>query len=248
MKVRLAVAGERGVVLDKTLVVTGDRALPGDAPAPFAKMRIGYERTAGGPNDPVNPIGVGFTGGLPNILHADPARAFEPAGFGPLAAAWPVRRALLRRHEIPAFDSGPVTLPDDLDWSYFQAAPLDQRLPELPERAWILLEGLHAEHPSLRMHLPHLLGTARLYSRSHGEATLALRADTVLIDGEAQRCARHVARHRRAPERRARSRISWWRRPASTRRGRRSPGRSCPPRRCRRERRPRLHPTASWRR
>jgi hypothetical protein len=188
MRVRLALAGDRGVVLDKTLRVIGDRARPGDAPAPFAKMRIGYERTAGGPDHPANPIGVGFTGGLPNILHADPARASEPACFGPLAAAWPVRRALLRHHDVPVLDGGPRTLPDDLDWSYFQAAPVDQRLAELPERAWILLEGLHPEHASLRMRLPHLVATARLYSRSQGETTFALRADTILVDGESHRC------------------------------------------------------------
>jgi hypothetical protein len=151
-------------------------------------MRICYERTVGGPGHPDNPIGVGFTGGQPNILYADGARASEPASFGPLAAAWPVRRSRLHGHEPFVLSGAPVNLPDDLDWGYFQAAPADQRLAELPERAFLLLEGLHPEHASLRMRLPNLHATARLLSRSQPAVTQGMRADTIVVDGESQSC------------------------------------------------------------
>jgi hypothetical protein len=188
MHVRLGLAGDRGMVLDKRLVVIGDRDHPGAEPRPFVKMRIGYERTAGGPGNPENPIGVGFTGGAPNVQYPDAARASKPAAFGPLAAAWPCRASLLRGHEPFAFGGDPVTLPDDLDWRYFQAAPLDQWLPALPDCAWILLDGLHPEHASLRMRLPQLRVSARLYFAHGADTPIDLRADTLSIDGPSQRC------------------------------------------------------------
>jgi hypothetical protein len=188
MHVRLGLAGDWGMVLDKRLVVVGDRDHPGAEPKPFIKMRIGYERTAGGPGNPENPIGVGFTGGLPNVQYPDAARASRPAAFGPLPASWPCRASLLRGHEPFAFGEGPVTLPDDLDGRYFQAAPLDQWLPALPDGAWILLDGLHPEHASLRMRLPHLRVSARLYFAHGADAPIDLRADTLSIDGPSQRC------------------------------------------------------------
>jgi hypothetical protein len=188
MHVRLGLAGDRGMVLDKRLVVVGDRDHPGAEPTPFVKMRIGYERTAGGPGNPENPIGVGFTGGYPNVQYPDAARASKPAAFGPLSASWPCRASLLRGHEPFVFDGDPVTLPDDMDWRYFQAAPPDQWLPALPDSAWILLDGLHPEHASLRLRLPQLRVSGRLYFAHGADTPMDLRADTLSIDGPAERC------------------------------------------------------------
>ncbi len=79
-------------------------------------------------------------------------------------------------------------LPDDVDWAYFQAAPPDQRLAEIPDRAWILLDGLHPEQASLRMCLPQLRVSARLYFADAADKPIELRADRLSIDGSAQLC------------------------------------------------------------
>src|SRR5262249_47275777 len=128
--VRLAVVGDAGALLDKRLLV--------EDTAPFERMPIVYERAAAGLDLQDNPVA---SGGEPNIL--DPARPDHPAGLGPISRIWPVRRRLLgdtprRLLELPIAE-----IPDGFDWSYFQAAPPDQRIPLLRGDEWIVLEGLH---------------------------------------------------------------------------------------------------------
>ncbi len=129
---RLSVAG-----VDKTIEVCADRSWTPESGlregAPFASMPLRYERAAYG-ND--NPVGVRVdphTGGaLPNLQPPGASRrpdAIQPIGFGPIASQWPARRALLGRQAAGyaprAWDEHP--LPEDLDVSFFNVAPIDQR-------------------------------------------------------------------------------------------------------------------------
>src|SRR5207244_2563987 len=133
--------------------VFGDRSVA--APqrvTPFMQMPIVYEKAFGGMGYPNNLSGMGFGGdatALPNIVSADPARAKDVASFGPIASVWPQRKRLARGRSAPAPQkpghdrgaSGPkprapsesiIELADDFDWTFFQAAPEDQRLDALP--------------------------------------------------------------------------------------------------------------------
>ncbi|WP_438040502.1 DUF2169 domain-containing protein [Sorangium sp. So ce128] len=102
-----------GLLLDKTIHVFGD-ATPGSiAPTPFQKMPLVYERTAGGPSHPWNPVGVSEAGegaradaldpamgarrARPNLVN--PASPHRPACFGPIAPHWALRKRLFNGFE-----------------------------------------------------------------------------------------------------------------------------------------------------
>jgi hypothetical protein len=201
LAIRAAGAGRGGeVLLDKRLEVLGDRLLipgrPPPEPSPFASIPMIYERTYGGPDHKPNPVGLGVMaelGGrrrLPNIVH--PARSaqptVEPAGLAPISFQWPARRRMLRATPRRALEQPVVEIPDDLDPLYFQSAPEDQRPPLLRGDEWIVLEGLHKVHASLETQLPGARGVAHVYLPDGSHRPVVMVADTLLIDGEAERC------------------------------------------------------------
>jgi Uncharacterized protein conserved in bacteria (DUF2169) len=121
-----------------------------------------------------------------------PTRAHvEIRGAGPISRDWPRRRQLLGAID-PRHLHGPrLELPDGLDWSYFQAAPAEQRSDLLHGNEWIILGGVFAQRPRLRTQLPEARAIARLYRRNqapprHG-APIPLVADTLQIDTD-RRC------------------------------------------------------------
>lgn len=178
LPLRLAVFSSKGPVLDKRLVAQD--------PAGFQRLPVVYENALRGIDDE-NPLGVTSN---PNIL--DPRNPDRPGGFGPLGRAWPLRKRLLGTTPRATLDEPLATFPDDFDWTYFQAAPPDQRIDFLGGNEWLLLEGLHPSVHCLRTRLPGARGLARLYGLDeHGisEGTLLeLVADTLRIDGEALCC------------------------------------------------------------
>ncbi|MGK3988439.1 DUF2169 domain-containing protein [Sorangium sp. So ce136] len=186
LPVRLVISDEGGVVLDKELLVQ-DRA-------GFQRMPLVYERALRGENDQENFLGVRATGDPadPEANIIDPLQPARAAGFGPIARAWPARKRLLGATPRKALDAPIAELPDAFDWSYFQAAPPDQRVRPLRGGEWIELHGLHPTAPRLRMQLPEARGRARIHGLSafgvaEGEP-LDLTADTLRIDGDEQRC------------------------------------------------------------
>jgi uncharacterized protein YjbI with pentapeptide repeats len=185
MKARLVVVNELGrALLDKSLLVRDD--------AGFQQMPIVYERAFGGFNHLENPLGVGSVAnsGEPSIV--DPTHPRRTAGFGPLGRSWPMRKQLLGTAPRRALEAPIAQIPDGFDWSYFQAAPPDQRIDFLRGDEWILLEGLHPAHVRTRMRLPGARALARIHGLSlSGVAEgqeVELVADTLRIDGDQQRC------------------------------------------------------------
>ncbi|AUX27235.1 uncharacterized protein SOCEGT47_078180 [Sorangium cellulosum] len=186
LPVRLAISDEGGPLLEKELVVQ-DRA-------GFQRMPIVYERAVRGENDQENFLGVPATGDPAeveaNVL--DPREPARPAGFGPIARAWPARRRLLGSTPRKALDAPIAEIPDAFEWAYFQAAPPDQRMRYLRGDEWIELHGLHPTLPRLRTRLPEARGRARIHGLSSAGVSegqpLDLNADTLRIDGDEQRC------------------------------------------------------------
>ncbi|MFO0593397.1 MAG: DUF2169 domain-containing protein [Polyangiaceae bacterium] len=192
--------------VDKAIEVMCDRTLGQDGQiregARFVKMPIRYERAGGGP-DTMNPVGLradvrsdaygNIT--LPNLLAAGSAVTaladlFVPVGFGPIAPAWPSRWQKLGRHQarfrVTPWNQAP--LPEDLDPSYFNAAPEDQRPSELRDGERFTLENLHPDHPRLATSLPGLRPAAFVEMPGRAPQRLHMECDTLWIDTDRSIC------------------------------------------------------------
>jgi uncharacterized protein YjbI with pentapeptide repeats len=187
LPVRLAVVGSRPLV-DKTLHVFGERMwLEGEqttAPVPFTRIPLRYERASRGPvGYEENPVGMTAGSGLPVPNVIDPADPHGPAGYGPIASFWPSRRRLLRNLDPAEIDSAAPTIPDTFAWSYFHAAPPDQRCSFFEGNEWVVLEGMHPDVPRFESQLPGARAQARVYGiESTGHREVGLSADTLWLD------------------------------------------------------------------
>ncbi len=189
--VRLGLHRHRPLI-DKTLLVIGDRRR--GEPAPFQQMPIVYDRAFGGPGCDDNPLGVGFSPAarqLPNIV--DPVVPGRAAGFGPISKSWPDRRRRLSADTRKALRAPIPELPSDFDETYFQSAPADQRVDPLVGDEWIVLEGLHPTHARLATALPGARAELQIIDAEPAPDSPfgppMLRADTLVIDGDARRCS-----------------------------------------------------------
>ena len=183
LPLRLALIAGGRTILDKTIEAR--------SPAGLRSVPVVYERAHGGMDVPENPVGT------PDPILVDPVRPGHPAGFGPIARAWPARKRLLGALPRSALEAAVAEIPSGFDGAYFQAAPIDQRVEFLRGDEWIVLEGLHPSRARLSTRLPGVRGVARI----HGLAAfgipegqrLDLHADTLRLDGDEQ-CATVVWR------------------------------------------------------
>ena len=184
--------------LDKAVEVHADRTWSGEAqitdgPA-FTHMPLRYERAQGGPGS-MNPVGILVAPGpLPNLHPARRRGTLQddgsPVGFGPIAAGWPQRESRLRRHRgsFSHADWHTRPLPDDIEIEYFNAAPADQRLPEITPDLEIVLEHLHPDHPRLTTRLPGLRPQAFVERPRGGPQEINLVGDALWIDTDRALC------------------------------------------------------------
>lgn len=130
---------------------------------------------------------------LDALARVGPARAHVHIdGAGPLSREWPRRSQFLEGLDARRLHGPLVDIPDGLDWTYFQAAPAEQRMELLRGDEWLVLGGIYAQRPRLRTQLPDARGVARLYRRGESlpreGASIALVADMLVIDVD-RRCA-----------------------------------------------------------
>lgn len=128
----------------KKLAVFGDRnwGLVGRSePAPFLEMPVDWAHAFGGKGFAENPLGKGFAPvetdagllhALPNIEHpkhliGSPGDRPAPSGFDAMDSSWPQRAKNLGTYDKKWLETDYPGLPRDLHWSFFNAAPLDQR-------------------------------------------------------------------------------------------------------------------------
>ncbi|MDC0747530.1 DUF2169 family type VI secretion system accessory protein [Polyangium mundeleinium] len=191
--------------LNKALVVYGDRYwLPegrlSDA-VPFTRMPLRWMRAAGGPRS-WNPVGIppsmdaNAPGHPPNfepVSHVlrSPTQEVPPVGLGPIAARWPTRVEHLRAHRSTWPHEGwhERPLPAGVDASYWNAAPKDQQITELPAQAQILLEHLNPEQPRMIALVEDVRPRAMVTRSGSSPQEVWLRADTLLIDTDRGVCS-----------------------------------------------------------
>jgi hypothetical protein len=170
--------------------------------ARVAKMPLRWERASGGP-ETWNPVGMRLDARpdmygnvpAPNLqpvgrMLSDPKDFVEPVGFGPIAASWPSRREKLGRHaaswSTAAWADQP--LPEDIDPSFFNAAPRDQQLDAIRPNERVILENLHPEHARLSTNLPGLAPRAFVERRGAGAQEITMTCDTLWIETDRGIC------------------------------------------------------------
>ena len=190
--VRLAVYRHGQALLDKALHVYGERKSFDSEPKPFESLPLTYELAYGGIGFDDNPVGVGADERplAPSVV--DPHDVEAVAGFGPISRYWKLRRRGITTHQRRELEADVPALPDGFDWSYYQAAPQDQRLPFLGGDEWLVLDGMHPSLLRVQTRLPKVNAVARIFSAEplpdeEGEA-LAMVGDTLAIDAEQQTC------------------------------------------------------------
>ncbi|HRI71116.1 MAG TPA: DUF2169 domain-containing protein, partial [Polyangium sp.] len=191
--------------VDKCVEVFGDRLYTPhgelrDGPK-ISRARLRYERAVGGPGT-TNPVGmrhdkkdlfgsIAMASLQPPGLHVTrPDELSEPVGYGPIAPDWPTRTSRLG-HWAATFSPThwfDDALPDDIDPSFFNVAPPDQRLREIRPDERIVLEGLMADQPRFVTQLPSLLPQAVVERVNGKRDPLRLRADTLWIDTNRRLC------------------------------------------------------------
>jgi len=174
--------------VNKTLHVFGDRYWIKKAgmvsgisdPQPMAEMEITYENAFGGPGFKRNPLGKGMEekdaeGAIPlsNIEYPDqligsPSDRPEPAGFGPLGLDWQQRAGKLGTYDRKWLETRWPWFPEDMDWTYFNAAPEDQIIGRYfrgDEK--VVIENMHPERVKIETTLPGL--RMRCFIEKHAE-------------------------------------------------------------------------------
>lgn len=191
----------------KTLLLFGDRHfIPRGAgrwditeAQPFRALPSSYERAFGGAGRPNNPVGRGMAaephGGillpnweLPSSPIRSPSDRPEPAGFGPLDRAWPQRADKLGTYDAAWLADRWPYFPDDFDWSYFNAAPVDQQMPYLRGDEALVLEGFFEGGAHFASSLPGIRPRCFLRHRAKGAEAVEevrLSLDTVHADTDA---------------------------------------------------------------
>jgi uncharacterized protein YjbI with pentapeptide repeats len=193
---------------EKSLIVVGDRTRevfcnPSD-PQSFQTMPLTYKYTYGGSGFAQNPLGKGhqevttpdghvlYT--LPNIEYPDTypvylakgAALSRPAGFGPICQTWPQRIGKIGSYSDKWLKERWPWFPEDIDWSFFNAAPEDQQLTGyLNGNEVITAINMHSMHAHYQSHLPGIRVRCFLQERVRADLNfreVPMNLDTLWID------------------------------------------------------------------
>ncbi|NUO47437.1 MAG: DUF2169 domain-containing protein [Polyangiaceae bacterium] len=182
----------------KALSVTGDRLWiregnrwGSSAPRHFSRMLLTQERALRSAENPVglDPAAIPVEGRL-SLPNFEPAAGSYSAVLGPIPAAAPSRRNVLSpagAQWLTALELGqrPGPVPEGLNFAFFNVAPLDQQVGDVPAGSAIVLENIHPREPVFTSRLPPV-GPAfvAVDPRSSRRLELRARCDTVWVDGD----------------------------------------------------------------
>ncbi len=191
--------------VNKTLHVFGDRywikragAVIGISdPQPITEMEISYVNAFGGPGSKQNPLGKGTEEQgpedsipLPNIEYPDQLIGAhsdrpQPAGFGPLGLDWQQRAGKLGTYDQKWLETRWPWFPEDMDWTYFNAAQEDQQIAGyFTGDETVVIENMHPERPAITTLLPGLRMRCFVRQEDNGKEIfkeLKTRLDTVWL-------------------------------------------------------------------
>ncbi|AUX21851.1 uncharacterized protein SOCEGT47_023460 [Sorangium cellulosum] len=192
-----------GDALDRAVVAVGPRrwdalGVP-TAPEAWSRIPLRFEHAFGGPGFDANPAGTGYGARagdalpsleLPELLIRAAGDTPPPACFAPVPAAWRERLQKIgtygdrwRKTRWPFF-------PDDLDWTYFNAAPAPQQIPYPRGDEAFELWSVRPDGEVVRGQLPGV--RVRVFAQATeqgggGFSEVPMRLDTVWFDADALR-------------------------------------------------------------
>ena len=182
------------------------------SPAPFTKMPISYDQAFGGTDlrhqNPAqhaafmpNPSGRGFHQHmnnewldgtpLPNTEEIDspvtqPDGVYRPMSFGVIGRHWEPRCRYAGTYDQSWLDNVFPFLPADFDEQYYQAAPLDQRLPLPVGEQMVSLINLTPDSPR-NFALPHFEAPVCVFPKNGNNEELKAPVDTIVIEPDLER-------------------------------------------------------------
>lgn len=203
--------------VQKRFHVVGDRVwrvgLTGtvaSSPEPFTRMSISYDNAFGGCDrrdaDPakhdayvLNPAGRGWHRNapvdgepLPNTERigepvTEPNGRYAPVALGPVGRAWPQRACHAGTYDQAWLDNDCPFLPRDFDDRYFQAAPLDQRMPIPLAPIPVELVNLSATG-TCRLVLPAIEAAVHVFPRNARAERHVAQLDTIVLEPDRGQC------------------------------------------------------------
>jgi hypothetical protein len=175
------------------------------SPEPFVNKPISYDRAYGGSTPvaayPDNPVGVGyhpkasdadvFGKPVPNTQEFDnpvdsPRGNYKPMAFGPIGRNFSARLAHAGTYDAAWLEHGFPFLPADFDLRYYQAAPVDQRIPHPRGGEAIQLVNLTPQ-PRPAFTLPPAELTIEFTNAAIQRTTTQAKLDTILIEPDHDR-------------------------------------------------------------
>jgi uncharacterized protein YjbI with pentapeptide repeats len=166
-------------------------------PAPFTTMPIRWSNAFGGPASEANPAGRGWgTLELPTIEAAkgpvgSRSDRPEPGSLGPINPRWAARASKTGKEYGKRWLAARFPwFAEDFDWTYFNAAPVDQRIAGyFAGDEELVLQNLSPLAPIVKTRLPGI--RPRVFVEDDGGSTgtrkrreVPLVLDTVFVDGE----------------------------------------------------------------
>ncbi len=149
---------------DWHLAVVGNRLWAGSTPTrpePFDRLPLEWEYALGGPLSSENPVGRGYRTGtlLPNLERPDALMKSQrdsprPICFAPVSPRWRSRAMRVGKYDKKWLKSRWPYLPEDFDFGYFNAAPVDLQVPYLKGDEPYEIAGVHANNEVLNGRLP----------------------------------------------------------------------------------------------
>jgi uncharacterized protein YjbI with pentapeptide repeats len=179
-------------------------------PKPIGSVAVDYAHAYGGPGFANNPVGKGHveklegeaedfyqpprsersavmpSQQLPNILlpTGKPQKDGVPAGFGPLSANWKIRSEKLgKKYDQDWLDNRAPYFAEDMDGTYFNAAPPDQQLDEfLRGDEELTFTNLHRDKQRFAVRLPALRVRVFVRDVEAQSREIDMRLDTLFAD------------------------------------------------------------------
>lgn len=130
---------------------------------PLVSVPITHANAWGGPDYPLNPLGCGRSGERAHLLEfadfhvTDRDALVGPAVFAPMLPDAPLRKSKLGTYDVGWLKERWPWLPEDFDYSHFNAAPEKQWMPGyFRGDEELTFENMHPTMPRYRSRLPGL--------------------------------------------------------------------------------------------